>query len=473
MDRNEHLKRFRGAALFLLVMIVFTMGVSGLVMGSEDAGRALNSRYALIFAGTLLVPALMAWNGSLLGAGALFGLLFIWALGNAIVSFTGGGIGWPFIRSFLYLGVSGWLFRELYLYRRKSRAEGEPIGGSATIRWGGKGIVAAAGGLVVFGLTAPMLEPAQSPVLTARQIPLDLYYWMYDNDILGTDERVFLFSRDTGKPYSESGNLLTNQYVGSWWQEDGKLETGWIRLGEICRVEKTRTESDVQENLYTLHTFGEDSWLRILLPKRDGGEDVFLARMNYLNDQKMHHEVRSACDEDRMPDWDEIAASNGIQPNIIGPKDMRREHISWLRHNDYLTTKERLLKFYSHGHYSIATGGLLLTDQYFGGWSKDTDGLESWWFKFGEICSVKKEKPATKKRGPRYRVISVDDNWFQFNLPNANNQDEKFIALLNKLNQEARTDEQEAACTALLKAKAEKARSEASAATDEGEPSAD
>ena len=307
----------------------------------------------------------------------------------------------------------------------------------------------AAGALAVWSSGWLSVKEVRSGILTARQIPGEQYNWMLRNDLLGAAERVFYYSDDSGKPYTESGNLLTNQFVGAWWKEDGELETGWIRIGEICRIEKTRTASDVEENMYTIHTFGDDSWLRILLPKSGGIDGEFVARMNYLNDEKMHSEVRSACDESREPDWEKIAARNGIQKRIVGPDAISQRQLSWLRHNDFLSREEEILSFYSNGHYSIATGGLLLTDTHFGGWTEDTDGLHSWWFEFGEICELKLKSEATKTKGPLFRVDS-QDNWFQFHLPDDDAESLELIAQVEAMNSAAQTNEMGTACAAFL-----------------------
>lgn len=295
-------------------------------------------------------------------------------------------------------------------------------------------------------------EDPRGGILTARQIPGEQYSWMFKNDLLGSAERVFYYSDDSGKPYTESGNLLTNQYVGAWWQEDGELETGWIRIGEICRVEKTRTASDVEENMYTIHTFGDDSWLRILLPKSGGDDKEFMARMNYLNNEKMHREVRSACDEDREPDWELIAKGNGIEKRIVGPDAINQRQLSWLRHNDFLSREETILSFYSHGHYSISSGGLLLTDTHFGGWTEDTDGLHSWWFKLGEICSLGLQSEATDERGPLFRIDSTD-NWFEFHLPDDDVESLYLVAQTQSMNDALQNEEMAKSCAAFLEEK--------------------
>jgi len=453
MERTEHLKRFRGAALFLLVIHAFALATGGVQLLSGNSGGVFDGGSMVAAALIIIVPALMVWNGSVLGA---FVLILLWGSELIISLVDGSQFGWSQIRSVLYLGLSVWLLRELILYRRKSRRDDVPIGGSAIVRWGGIGVVGVMAGLFALGLAHTFVSssPAKG-LLTARQIPGEQYRWMYDNDILGNAERVFYYSSDIGKDYADGGKVLTDQFVGGWWRkDDGKLDSGWIKLGEICKVEETQTLDDVEETLYTIYTHGDDSWLRILLPKEDRADREFLARMNYLNDQKMHREVRSACDQNRDPNWDEIAAANGIERDIVGPEDVDADHLTWLRHNEFLTHKETVLKFYSSGNYSIASGGLLLTDAYFGGWAEDTDGLQGWWFRLGKICSIKKKKNATKTNGPVYKVESVD-NWFQFNIPDDGGQDLAFINLIEAMNAEARTTETGAACEAMLKEKGE------------------
>lgn len=462
MQRSDHLRRFRGGSIFILVMQSIAIAAGIVMLGVGDAAQAENARASMIGALLVIIPAIMIWNASILG-----GLFLVAIMGAefALRILSDPFLPWPSIRSALYLTLSLWILREVIQYRRKSRRDGDDIGGSAIIRWGGAGVFALGGGAVALGLAHTYVSSSPATgLLTARQITGEQYRWMYDNDILGDAERVFLFSSDHGLTYSEGGNLLTNQYVSGWWrEEDGDLDAGWIRIGEICSVEKTPTADDVEEVLYTIYTYGADSWLRILLPKKDGGDRQFLARMNYLNDQRMHKEVRSACDEKREPDWDLIAAGNGIKPDIIGPEDIDPDHLTWMRHNDFLTHKEQVLKFYSSGNYSIASGGLLLTNSYFGGWAEDTDGLKGWWFKLGDICTINKKKNATKTDGPLYKVESVD-NWFQFHIPDKGGQDVAFIDQIKELNSAVRTDESEEACAAMLKEKAKEAKNEAIAA---------
>ena len=446
MDRNLHKRRFRGAALFVVVINTLALfaGLIMLLAGASESGVSAGD----VIAGSIIVivPALMALNGSVIG-GTL--LLILFTADLLLSYYESASIGWPLIRGVLYLGLSTWMLMELIRYRIRSHEESEPIGGSATIRWSGKGVLAAGAAGLFVNMSGVFVPSVANGILSARQIPGEQYSWMVDNNILGTAERVFYFSKDSGAPYTESGNLLTDQYIGAWWQEEGELETGWIRIGEICRVETTRTASDVAENMYTIHTFGDASWLRILLPKAGGDDETFLARMNYLNNEKMHSEVRSACDENREPDWELIAAGNGIRKRIVGPEDVSQQHLSWLRHNDFLSRQETILSFYANGHYSVSSGGLLLTDTHFGGWSEDTDGLHSWWFKFGEICDIRQKKGATKTRGPLYRVES-QANWFEFHVPNDDGQDEALISQVRDMNADAQTDDTSDACAAFM-----------------------
>ena len=451
MDRNLHKRRFRGAALFIIVINTLGLLMGLLLLGTDMSESDVSAGEIIAGAAVVILPAVMALNGSIFG-GTLLLILFT---AEVVVNYSEGpAMGWPMIRSVLYLGLGAWLLSELIRYRIRSHKEAEPIGGSATIRWGGKGaVVAGAAGLAVT-MSGVSVQSVPSGILTARQIPGEQYSWMMNNNILGSAERVFYFSEDAGVPYTESGNLLTDQYIGAWWQEEGELETGWIRIGEICRVETTRTASDVAENMYTIYTFGEASWLRILLPKAGNDDQTFLARMNYLNDEKMHSEVRSACNENREPDWELIAGSNGIQKRVVGPEAVTQPHLSWLRHNDFLSRKESILKFYANGHYSISSGGLLLTDTHFGGWSEDTDGLHSWWFEHGEICDVQKKKEATKTRGPLYRVES-QRYWFEFHVPDEDGQDEALISEVRAMNANAQSEDTAEACAAFMEEKNE------------------
>lgn len=446
MDRTTHLKRFRGAALFMI--LVFALAIIGgiVLLYSGDPAEVETGRSIVIGAAMVLILALMSWNGSLIGAG----LLALFMLADFALTFDMARIlSWPTFRGALYIVLSFWLLRELFMYRRKSRREDETIGGSAFIRWGGTSIVALGSAVVAAGLILPSLEPVPSGVLSARQITGEQYSWMLENEVLGRNERVFYYSEEAGKSYAESGNLLTDRYVGYWQQGDEELETGWIRVGEICRVEKTRTDSDVAENMYMIYTFGEDSWLRLMIAKEDGGDREFVSRMNYLNNEKMHSEVRSACDENREPNWALIAEDNGISPNVVGPDEIDQRHLSWLRHNDFLTRKEKVLKFYSHGRYSIEEGGLLLTDSHFGGWSDDSDGLHYWWYELGEICKVSRKKNATKSRGPLYRVDGVeDDSWFEFHVPEEEGEDGGLIDLIKSMNAEMQSGETAETCAA-------------------------
>ena len=446
MDRDLHKRRFRGAALFIIVINTFALLLGLLLLGADTSEQGVSAGDIIAGAAIVILPAVMTLNGSVFG-GVI--LLILLTAEFVLEASEGAGINWPTIRSVLFIGLAAWIVSELIRYRIRSHEEAEPIGGSAVIRWGGKGLIAAGAAALAVMASGNFMQSAPGRVLTAQQIPGEQYSWMVNNNILGSAERVFYFSEDSGVPYTESGNLLTDHYIGAWWQEEGELETGWIRIGEICRVEKTRTASDVAENMYTIYTFGEESWLRILLPKADGGDKTFMARMNYLNDEKMHSEVRSACDENREPDWDIIAAGNGIQNKFVGPEDVSQSQLSWLRHNDFLSREETLLKFYANGHYSVSSGGLLLTDLYFGGWSEDTDGLHGWWFKFGEICDVRQVKDATKTRGPLYRIES-QDQWFEFHLPEEGDQDTELIADVTRMNAVAQSEETATACAAFM-----------------------
>ena len=236
MNRSLHLRRFRAAALFIIVMnlIALVIGVVMFLTGASAGDVEFDASVVITATILVLVPAFMAWNGSIIGAVLLLTLL----TAELVLSFdTAALMQWETLRGVVYVFLGSWILGELIRYRLRSREVSEAIGGSATIRWGGKGLVAfgaAAMAMMSYGYQVPS---APTGILTARQISGEQYRWMVNNNILGVAERVFYFSDDAGKPYTESGNLLTDQFIGAWWQEEGELETGWIRIGEICRVE--------------------------------------------------------------------------------------------------------------------------------------------------------------------------------------------------------------------------------------------
>lgn len=273
--------------------------------------------------------------------------------------------------------------------------------------------------------------------------------WLSEEEFLFEGEKPLYFYMDGVFSIDEGGSLLTDQYVGGWWQEHNQVQSSWVKLGEICKVEQRTEGSWWEDAVYRVHGPGSETWVELWLSVEGNVHTHFISRMKSINNRLMTPEVQKFCDEGRPIDWQEIAAMNGISSEIVGSENVSETQQSWLREQEYLMEDETILHFYSYGHYSIEEGGGLLTDLYIGGWYTRDGELGAWWGELGKICSITRLEDSVGETRVLYKIVASDKGGLELSLPKSGERVDQMIAQTLALNEAAMTDEDKTACAAI------------------------
>ena len=126
---------------------------------------------------------------------------------------------------------------------------------------------------------------------------------------------------------------------------------------------------------------------------------------------------------------------NPLTPHVLTPGEMKEDHFRWLVEKNYLTANEAIEFFYAEGLVSLSEGGALLTDKYVGVWAEEADGLNDYWLKLGEICSVETLTEGDRHTDAQYTAYGADeDTWITLVLSTQHAGHERFIRRMNVLN---------------------------------------
>jgi len=446
MDSTEHFRRFRIIAIIYLCLGAFSLlsGTAALFAGTE-ANQELY--LGLVVVGAIMtVCAIGAYNASrsafillllLMGSGPFVGG---WAVGTVVITALHAGA----------LAFGTW---HAFAYWRAQKPQGLPVRGNGVLRWAVAGLMAP----VCLGLVVLMVWHQNSEIdvemVAGSDIPPAHLDWMIEQKFLFRSELPIYFYSDAIASIREDGNLLTDKFVGGWHvDDDGELVSSWVALGEVCRVEQ-RTEGDwLTPAYYVFYEAGEtDPSAEIFLPVSQNAPARFLERFNRLNSRHQDREVADACRENRAIDWSRVAANNGIHDRVVPGDAVTKSQRHWLLGEQYLLPEETISLFYSYGTYSIAKGGSMLTDRFFGGWLETHGQRDSQWFRLGEICSLTEADPTDEDEAPSsvsYTATDAEENWLTFVLSTKDNGHLRMIDSVLTANLDAQTEAQLAACQA-------------------------
>ena len=440
-------RRFRGAATFFIV--IYLIGLISITVGYfSNENQALTEHvieYIFTFVG-VLIAALAAWHASRLAALSLSLILLISLISLFFTQADQSIILRQSIRLFIYFLLSLYLLRNMWRYYALRRTLDAPIEGWAWLRWLGIGLLLPYFGMLVLGLTV-LSFGVSSAVIKGQDIPVEQLDWMVEQNFLHADETPLYFYSEALFAIREGGNLLTDKYAGSWWLDDGELQSVWFRLGEICRVELTQPGDYITDAIYTLYGPGEDNWMQVWLSIEDDQHKRFISRLKTLNQFKLTEAAKTACAENRAIDKAALALENNIQPGFVAGPNMSEAHIKWLKQQNYLLNDEQPVTFYSYGAYHINEGGLLLTNSHIGGWYLHRGKQRGWWQSLGKICRIEPEE-ATNEMDVLYRFTAPEDDWFVAEFPKDDEQNQAFLDDLQQRIDTAQTAEDLAACQA-------------------------
>lgn len=451
IEKNSSLvnarRRMRGIAVaFMIVSSIAAAGIAFLTWSGESPLAAYDLIGRAIVTFGLFCAALSTWHGSRIAAITLFMVLMIspvsaWA---GTVEMT--TVDWA--RSGIYILASLVAIVSTFQYRHYCEAGDAAVGGNSVIRMAGT-----LGALSVFLFlgfgSAVLANGLSTSILRESEVSEKHRDWLIEQKFLLKNERPIYLYFDGIFAMEEGGSLLSHDYVGGWWMEDGEIDSVWIPLGQVCEVKQVSEGSALSDAVYSVHSPGNEHWIQLWLSVEDGLHEHFISRMKSINRRKIRSEIQTFCDENRPIDWVEIAEKNGISQAIVTAAGVSEQQRRWLIEQKFLLDDESILQFYSNGTYSIAEEGVLLTDRYVGAWSGNDDQVEGWWYEFGSICSIQLNEDDSNDEKANYRITGSDaDSWVKFSLPTKNGQAEHFIKTVRMLNQASIVDDDTRTCDA-------------------------
>lgn len=445
---DRYRKRLRGYAGFFF--IVGAIQLSASVVGfASDAFLTFTQAVGLACSGAVLVAgAVMAWNGARTGAISILAWLVFnlaWQVGMGAAVSTGT------VRYLIYIGLALMMCVNAFRYWRAVKAEeGARIRGMAALRWGGLVVMLPVATLSMIGLAEVLIPSAvSSSIVPGDRIPKEHLAWMRENNFLLETETPLLFYSAGTSSIAEDGNLLTNRFIGSWWQADGELQITWTRLGQVCEVYRNDDHSSFGLHAYTIRELGDaTSEFDIWLPAGDALHDDFLSRLDYLNEHHSNAELKAACEEGRDPDWQEVARLNGIPVGFVDGKDIPQRVENWLRGKKYLVLNEEPIWLNTTAIYDLRETGTMLSSHYFGGWYEDSSGaLNQVWYDHAQICAVSEIEEEAGNGLRWFEVTSTDpEDWYKFELPEEDARIDDYLAQLQDRIDGSRTEENLRAC---------------------------
>lgn len=445
VDADTLRKRLRRYAGLFFVLGVLQACI-GVLTFYDQTDYASEQAIGLCLSGVFLATAaIMAWNGSRFASLAIL----VWIIVDLAYMVAADGILAPgIVQRIIYLLLA--LMMSVHSFRHWSVAHKSSEGrvrGWAWTRWAGLMVLLPIAALTAYGLTLPAQPVSESGgVLSGRDIPSHHLSWMREQDLLYANETPLLFYSAAGDVIAEDGNILTDRYLGSWWNdEDGELASDWIRLGTACEIKKTSEEAGIL--VYDISRAESEDILTLWLPDEDRLSATFIARLKYLNARHTNEELTAACAEDRPVDWKQVARLNGIPSGIVEGDDIDISLRQWLFGNNFLLPQETPLWLHSTAIYAYAETGTLMTETHFGGWEEEDGVLNSVWFKHGEICAVEPVEQEEAGSGTLYRAYGPgDETWVQFSMPDSDPTSDARVKELKALTAQYRTEAHAEAC---------------------------
>ncbi|MEL6665923.1 MAG: hypothetical protein AAFQ24_07280 [Pseudomonadota bacterium] len=123
--------------------------------------------------------------------------------------------------------------------------------------------------------------------------------WLEEQGFLLEQEEILQFYSSGNFAISEGGAMLTNEYIGGWWESSGELRAWWGKIGEICDFSFPEIIEDESKAHYRI-TIKDGDWLDLSLPTKNeqGAQMVKLAiEMNTRAQTDEHRAVCQASQE--------------------------------------------------------------------------------------------------------------------------------------------------------------------------------
>lgn len=118
--------------------------------------------------------------------------------------------------------------------------------------------------------------------------------WLKANNYLVEDEIILKFFSYGIYSIEDGGTLLTDQYFGGWYKQDGELGGWWGELGSICSITRKDSSAGKTRVLYDVLA-SDEGGLDLSLPVSGEGVEDLIRQTLSLNEAAATEAHREAC----------------------------------------------------------------------------------------------------------------------------------------------------------------------------------
>lgn len=286
---SEHARVARRVAWFVVGLTAFGLTVMTLVSlqssGTSEPILTQGELSDLVLGGWLFAPIIV-------------GLLFYSRLSAVCILLMRAGDFLMLVPGLEQLGVSNTSFNigsiigasvvvvlmvfyivKVTAYRREAKAQGKRIAGQAWYRVLLWPYTLAWGALMAFGLWMLIGNPHYGELRDASKMTDHERVWIAENDILADGEELVFFY--TALEIETDGNLLADEHVASWFEDQGEFYYDRVALSDISSVEVTMRGDFFNDTLVVIDGVNGE-WVELYLPSYDRGDERFLERLEEM-----------------------------------------------------------------------------------------------------------------------------------------------------------------------------------------------
>ena len=115
-----------------------------------------------------------------------------------------------------------------------------------------------------------------SKVVTGSEMNSKDLSLLTDKGIVHPSEKIEYFYSEGFSSILEGGNVLTDNRVVVYTQEEGDLQIYGLPIQDIVSIELIKQGNFLNDSIYEVRSFNKDAWLRLLLSTEGQGDVIFI-----------------------------------------------------------------------------------------------------------------------------------------------------------------------------------------------------
>lgn len=279
MDREKAIKATRNGAIAAFISAFATLGLA-LIAISSKAGDGylgyLNDPIIFFDVILIVICAVGMLKRSRVAAIAIF-VYFIFAKIFFLFE-TGKPTGFGMALIFLYF--YGRAIQGAFVYHRLEREENpEQKKGSRWKYYVGIPIVVLTFIIMGFGLLTMTSVLPSTEVLAGSKMHSSDISALTEEGLIYPDEEIVYFYSDGFLSILESGNILTDNRVVVYTQEEGSLEIYEMLFADITSIVLIEEGSFLEDSVFEVRSARDDTWLRLFLSTEGKGDAKFVEEL--------------------------------------------------------------------------------------------------------------------------------------------------------------------------------------------------